>query len=321
MQTGKTTLYWPFAGSLCTTSSVSAFAASPSMRHLKGISAPASAPKLTANVTFLQVSAGKRVLPLRQSGKGCGCETLTPSRNKLMVFAFADLSSRFRTTPSTDSRLNFCDALVAFPLWVKKPSESKQTLSSESPRKRDEAAVEKPIRTNCLGRGVRPLWAVSVGSKISTILASKKYRPAFKPQLARAPASKYCMPPSVSAMRTLPCTEGMTFKVMSAVANMISPASFARLSSTSSSSSSLRGSGAGGGGVTSIEEGAASASVGAASPSVAATVISTSAAGASVTSTGTVSAATSACSAMAALWAREALEALSVGERFDKNKN
>mmetsp|Transcript_59621 Transcript_59621/g.169447 ORF Transcript_59621/g.169447 Transcript_59621/m.169447 type:complete len:220 (-) Transcript_59621:635-1294(-) len=67
------------------------------------------------------------------------------------------------------------------------------------------------------------------------------------PTLARAPASRCWIPPSESAMRTFPCTEGMMFRVVSLVKNSTVSFSFGRLSGAASSSFSLGGSGTAGG--------------------------------------------------------------------------
>mmetsp|Transcript_12280 Transcript_12280/g.30969 ORF Transcript_12280/g.30969 Transcript_12280/m.30969 type:complete len:231 (+) Transcript_12280:2088-2780(+) len=171
---------------------------------------------------------------------GWGSEMRWPSRKMLKVFAFALPGSKFRTTPMTWSLWNFCPAGVFFLPDQKEPSESKKTCSSLSPRTKGDAAAEKPMRKSCLGIGTRdraPAEA-SAGLRVSTILTSNIYLPAFIPTFARAPAMRYCMPPSVNDIKTLPPMVEMTLSVVSEGWNPTTSFRVARLSSGASVSTS-----------------------------------------------------------------------------------
>mmetsp|Transcript_80309 Transcript_80309/g.213154 ORF Transcript_80309/g.213154 Transcript_80309/m.213154 type:complete len:230 (-) Transcript_80309:310-999(-) len=174
--TGKRTSHFPSLVTLFFRTSASSFATCCHVRHVKGSGAMGGAPKFTCRVTFLKFTWGKRALPTRFSGKGWGCEIRTPSRNKLTVSALRLFLSKFSKTAMVWSRPNRCEVELRFLSAVKKPSESKHTLSSVSPRKSEESCVEKPTRTNCRGMGARlpRLLAGSMGLRASRIFTSKR---------------------------------------------------------------------------------------------------------------------------------------------------
>mmetsp|Transcript_69431 Transcript_69431/g.175009 ORF Transcript_69431/g.175009 Transcript_69431/m.175009 type:complete len:264 (-) Transcript_69431:3-794(-) len=161
----------------------------------------------------------------------------SPSRNKLKVLAFGLLGSKLTTTAITWSRVNLCEAGVFFLPTQNEPSESKQTWSSLSPSTKGEFEVEKPTRSSCRGAGARPRPPPaedSAGFNASTIFTSNMYLPAFTPTLARAPAMRYCIPPSESAMSTFPSAVGSTFSVTSDGLKPIASLSAGRLSAGAS---------------------------------------------------------------------------------------
>mmetsp|Transcript_18402 Transcript_18402/g.53212 ORF Transcript_18402/g.53212 Transcript_18402/m.53212 type:complete len:370 (-) Transcript_18402:411-1520(-) len=139
------------------TTSTSAFAASLSMRHLKGIAAMGSGPKFTSTVTFLYEMCGKSVLPSNCSGIGCGSLRRTPSRKRLTVLPVGPSGLRFTSSETVESRPNFCAAFFLLLPKAKKPSESKKTLvSSPSASCSEEPASERPMRTKFRGWGTLP---------------------------------------------------------------------------------------------------------------------------------------------------------------------
>mmetsp|Transcript_103756 Transcript_103756/g.300077 ORF Transcript_103756/g.300077 Transcript_103756/m.300077 type:complete len:225 (+) Transcript_103756:1317-1991(+) len=154
----------------------------------------------------------------------------------LSVFAFGVPVLRFRRTVMTSSLPNLADGKVRCLPAVKAPSESKKTCSSLSPRSSDEPEVEKPSRTSCRGFGVPRGHARSDVCKASITFNSNAYRPAFMPTLARAPAMRYCIPPSVSVASTVSPRVGTAFKVVSSTRKPTASLSAARLSGLSSSS-------------------------------------------------------------------------------------
>mmetsp|Transcript_29359 Transcript_29359/g.68363 ORF Transcript_29359/g.68363 Transcript_29359/m.68363 type:complete len:333 (-) Transcript_29359:279-1277(-) len=215
-------------------------------------------PKFTCKLTLRSTTCGKSGFPWKRSGIGCGDDIRTPSRNKLTVFALGESLSKFSTKVRTASRVNFLFASsVCLPSHMKTPSESKQKPSSLSPSTRVEPLKENPIRSACLGCGAFcriPGPVVSGGVNSSRMVTSNMYRPPVRPTLARAPPMIYCRPPSLKAIRMVPCDEGKTFMVVSRVWKQIGSLRDALVSSGASSSSSPTGSsttgtGAGGGGI------------------------------------------------------------------------
>mmetsp|Transcript_91566 Transcript_91566/g.212951 ORF Transcript_91566/g.212951 Transcript_91566/m.212951 type:complete len:234 (-) Transcript_91566:294-995(-) len=172
--TGNSTSNLPSLFGCGRLSSVSSFATSCHVRHVKGNATSGDGPKFTCSVTFLKFTCGKSALSNRFSGSGCGCEMRTPLRKRLTVSALGLRLSKFSNTASVCSREKRSEVWLRFLSAVKKPSESKQTLSSVSPRKSDESCVEKPIRTSCRGTRLPRLLAGSKGFRVSTIFTSKR---------------------------------------------------------------------------------------------------------------------------------------------------
>mmetsp|Transcript_50741 Transcript_50741/g.135298 ORF Transcript_50741/g.135298 Transcript_50741/m.135298 type:complete len:235 (+) Transcript_50741:2264-2968(+) len=168
----------------------------------------------------------------------------SPSLKMLIVFALGLEASKLSTTPMAWFTENRCETFVFLRSAVKNPSESKQTLSFVSPRKRDESWVEKPTRTCCRGRGTRVFLPIgSCGFRASMIFTSYMYLPCFTPVLARDPATRYCRPPSVSGITILPPKEIMTLSVVSRCWKLTSSASLSRSSDSASTSRSTGTSG------------------------------------------------------------------------------
>mmetsp|Transcript_28921 Transcript_28921/g.90035 ORF Transcript_28921/g.90035 Transcript_28921/m.90035 type:complete len:226 (+) Transcript_28921:466-1143(+) len=143
--TGTTSSRWPASGAAAT--SQSAAAASRSMRQLKGSLRSAGSAKLRRSAAPRMLIVGNSARFQRLSGSGCGSVTRTPLRKRLRVLALGLAGSRFSSMPMTCSAASFCPTRFFDLPWMKKPSASKQTPSSPSPRRRDEPAVEKPRRT------------------------------------------------------------------------------------------------------------------------------------------------------------------------------
>mmetsp|Transcript_109718 Transcript_109718/g.266783 ORF Transcript_109718/g.266783 Transcript_109718/m.266783 type:complete len:201 (+) Transcript_109718:206-808(+) len=149
--TGTTTSNLPSAGTTCSATSQSAAAASRSIRQLKGNACIGGSDMFRRREVPRTLNVGKSVLPRSLSGRGCGWVSRTPLRKTLTVFAFGLPASRFSSTARTCSAPTLCETrFLVFPC-TKTPSASKHTLSSPSPRKSEEPAVEKPSRTACCG--------------------------------------------------------------------------------------------------------------------------------------------------------------------------
>mmetsp|Transcript_62109 Transcript_62109/g.96490 ORF Transcript_62109/g.96490 Transcript_62109/m.96490 type:complete len:222 (-) Transcript_62109:22-687(-) len=159
-----------------------------------------------------------------------------------MVLAFGLSASRLISNPTTWSRLICAEARVRCLPQTKKPSLSKNALSLESSRICEFGFAVKPIRNNDRGSVGRPLnrCELSIGLRLSTILASNKYLPALTPTLQRMPASKYCKPASLSVISTFPSAVGIALQVEWAVLQHTPALStFFRLSSGASVSSCI----------------------------------------------------------------------------------
>mmetsp|Transcript_120196 Transcript_120196/g.351272 ORF Transcript_120196/g.351272 Transcript_120196/m.351272 type:complete len:236 (-) Transcript_120196:397-1104(-) len=174
--TGKRTSYFPSLAPTGLRTSASSLATSCQVLHAKGRGAIGDGPKLTCKVTFLKFTCGKSAFSSRFSGRGWGCEMRTPSRKRLTVSELGLFLSRLSSTAMVWSRPKRWEVALRFLSAVKKPSESKHTLSSVSPKNREESCVEKPMRTSCRGMGARlpRLFAGSYGFRASTILTSKR---------------------------------------------------------------------------------------------------------------------------------------------------
>mmetsp|Transcript_13557 Transcript_13557/g.39010 ORF Transcript_13557/g.39010 Transcript_13557/m.39010 type:complete len:319 (-) Transcript_13557:12-968(-) len=238
--TGKTTSYLPPAGGSLLVTTTSALAASSNIRHAKGIFDSGVGPKFACVVTFLKVIAGNNALPFKHSGSDCGWHTRTPSLNKLIVFAFGLAESRFSTTARTAP----CATLILPPSFVRvllctrlQVKTSKPMLSSESPTKRFEDAVENPTLRAYL------CLCESGMFEYSTTFTSNMYRPLLTPILALTPARRCCMPPSVSDMSTLLPREIKVFSVVSSTKNCAASLFFGFEHAGASTSSSFGGSG------------------------------------------------------------------------------
>ena len=107
----------------------------------------------TCRVTFLKDTCGKSAWPSNCSGKGMGRDTRRPSLKRLTVLTLGLVGSRFKRIPRTWSRMKRSATVIRCLLLMKQPSESKQTESSVSPRKRLEFCLEKPMRHCCRGIG------------------------------------------------------------------------------------------------------------------------------------------------------------------------
>mmetsp|Transcript_91055 Transcript_91055/g.256631 ORF Transcript_91055/g.256631 Transcript_91055/m.256631 type:complete len:225 (+) Transcript_91055:224-898(+) len=151
------------------------------------------------------------------SGNATGCVARTPSKKRLTVFLFWLFASKLIRTPTVWPRAMRFPLESFFLSQVVKPSASKQMLSSVSPKKSEEPCVATPTFMTCLGmgapRGVPE--AGSVDAIDSKMVASKRYLPLFTPTLARAPAMRYCKPPSVKVASTRPPWTGTTLRVQS----------------------------------------------------------------------------------------------------------
>mmetsp|Transcript_141581 Transcript_141581/g.452245 ORF Transcript_141581/g.452245 Transcript_141581/m.452245 type:complete len:273 (-) Transcript_141581:19-837(-) len=185
------------------------------MLHLKGSGAVGVGPKFVKRDMPLKQTCGKSVLPSNSSGSGSGCVARWPSLNKLMVLKFGLSLSKFKSTPTTESRVILPPVGVRLVLWRAKPSASKQKLSAE-PRISEEPAVEKPTFKASLLFLTAP--GVSGVLTCSIIFTSKRYRPLLMPTLARAPAWKCCMAPSFSDIK-MPLADVSVLSVVSAVKN------------------------------------------------------------------------------------------------------
>mmetsp|Transcript_10582 Transcript_10582/g.22044 ORF Transcript_10582/g.22044 Transcript_10582/m.22044 type:complete len:233 (-) Transcript_10582:297-995(-) len=152
-KTGKSTSGRPSLGSGYLILETSSSAASLIMRHLNGNSARGSGPKLTCTVKFLNVIIGKSGFPFKISGIGCGLEMRSPSRKSDMVLASGPSSVRFSKTAIATPLTKRCVHCVRLRLNTKLPSESKETLSSASPRSKAAFIVPKPIRSKFRGIG------------------------------------------------------------------------------------------------------------------------------------------------------------------------
>mmetsp|Transcript_47979 Transcript_47979/g.133821 ORF Transcript_47979/g.133821 Transcript_47979/m.133821 type:complete len:255 (+) Transcript_47979:2033-2797(+) len=219
----------------------SSTAASWIMRHAKGNGRSGCGPKFKCIVTLRYATAGNSALPLSASGSGCGFEARTPPLNKLTVSRLGLSGSRFKTTATTSPWPNFSAILFLFPgePLEKMPSESKHTASAVS-RKSEAPAVAKPTRT--CRNFIMPEGRLELADWLlfSTMATSYMYRPAVRPTLARAPASRYWKPPSLSDIRSLPSRAGMTLSVVSSAWKVTAPVfNFARVSDGSSPSTSV----------------------------------------------------------------------------------
>mmetsp|Transcript_77234 Transcript_77234/g.215843 ORF Transcript_77234/g.215843 Transcript_77234/m.215843 type:complete len:382 (-) Transcript_77234:16-1161(-) len=235
--TGSTTSCLPSFRGAAAMGETSSFAAPWSMRHLNGSAFAGCGPHIIWMVTFLNDTCGNNAWPCRCSGSGWGSATRTPSTKRLTVLAVGLLMSTLSSTPTTWSRVKRCEHPVFFsPLAWKHPSESKQTQSLPSPSTSEDPAVEKPSRASCRGIGTRPFAPEedSDGLSASTIFTSYMYRPATIPTFARAPAMRYCIPPSDKAMTMLPPMAGMALSVQSEGLKPIGPVYAGRLSAGAS---------------------------------------------------------------------------------------
>mmetsp|Transcript_58845 Transcript_58845/g.167016 ORF Transcript_58845/g.167016 Transcript_58845/m.167016 type:complete len:253 (-) Transcript_58845:667-1425(-) len=169
-----------------------------------------------------------------------------PLTNRLTVKQLALEASRLRRTATMSPEPNFLATVFFCSLPIHRvPSESKHTAWSPSPTSRDAVSIEKPSFSTCRDPTFSLTWGSSAVLVFSITFTSYMYRPDFTPTLARAPASRYCKPPSVSGTRMLPYEEGITFMVVSLVRKVTQPLILGLLSSgeSSSASSSFRASG------------------------------------------------------------------------------